>query len=730
MARRLSHERALRRLALLSGIQPRYIGMTGDRQQASPETLLRVLMALNPAVGGLADVPEALRLRLREPWRRRLEPVGVAWARKPARVEYFVPPGQSDATLAWELALEGGGEVRRGRFDLATAPVLRHAELDGQRLVSRRMDLPAELPIGYHRLAIEDAAGRAEMMLIVAPARAYDPYAAKNRPKNTPAKKESWGVFIPLYALRSERSWGAGNLTDFENLIDWTSSLGGDVVATLPLMASFLEEPFDPSPYAPVSRMFWNELYLDVTRVAEFARSARARELIDSTPFHQEVRELRGEPLVDYRQQWALKRRVIAELARTFFAGPSERRTRFEHDLKANPRLADYAAFRAVCRRRQTGWPDWPEPLRAGRLGPGDYDEEDRRFFLYAQWAVGQQMDHLARKARQNGAGLYLDLPLGVHPDGYDVWRERDAFALGIAGGAPPDGFFSKGQNWGFPPLHPERIRQRQYQGTIEGIRQILRHAGILRIDHVMGLHRLFWIPEGMEAAEGVYVRYHADEFYAILNLESHRSRSMIIGEDLGTVPPAVTRALRKHNIHRMYVLEFNVNANPHEPIRPIFKNAVASMNTHDMATFAGFWQARDTDSQRELGLINDEQAAHLRAGRAAHRHALIEYFRQRGKLGEQAQSLDEQAALPLVFKAATEALATSPARIVLINLEDLWQETAPQNVPGTRLERPNWRRRARLGLEEFSTNHEINQLLREVDRLRAERSAKPDGKD
>ncbi len=185
-----------------------------------------------------------------------------------------------------------------------------------------------------------------------------------------------------------------------------------------------------------------------------------------------------------------------------------------------------------------------------------------------------------------------------------------------------------------------------------------------------------------MEATQGVYVRYHADEFYAILDLESHRSRSMIIGEDLGTVPPAVTRALRKHNIHRMYVLEFNTNANPHEPIRPVFKNAVASMNTHDMATFAGFWEARDTDNQRELGLISDEQASHIRADRADHRRALIEYFRQHGKLGEHAQSLDDRSALPLVFKAATEALATSPARLVLINLEDLGRRPRRKTSP------------------------------------------------
>ena len=251
--------------------------------------------------------------------------------------------------------------------------------------------------------------------------------------------------------------------------------------------------------------------------------------------------------------------------------------------------MEDYARFRAAGERQHAPWPAWPAPLRDGVIKEGDYDEEAMRYHLYVQWLAHQQLQSLSQKAREKGVRLYFDLPLGVHPDGYDVWREPNLFVLGASAGAPPDAFFAKGQDWGLPPLHPERLREQGYRYYIACVRHLLQMAGILRIDHVMGFHRLFFVPRGMKANQGVYVRYRAEEFYALLALEAHHHQAIIVGEDLGTVPPEVRPAMERHGLHRTYVAQFSLTPDARQALLPPSSNMVASLNTHDTPTFAGF---------------------------------------------------------------------------------------------------------------------------------------------
>src|SRR5205085_780734 len=274
---------------------------------------------------------------------------------------------------------------------------------------------------------------------------------------------------------------------------------------------------------------------------------ASARRLMEFPDFLREVEVLRAAPRVDYARLIGLKRRVLEELAARFFAHPGDRKGEFDRFVAGKADLETYAAFRAVGDRRGEPWQSWPERLREGTLAPADYDEEDRDYYLWTQWAAERHVAALAKEARRRGPGLYLDLPLGVHGSAYDVWRERDLFAEGASAGAPPDAFFTKGQNWGFPPLQPDRLRERGYGHLIDCLRHHMSHSGILRIDHVMQLHRLFWIPQGMDAAGGVYVKYPAEELYAVLSVESHRNQAMIVGENLGTVPPEVYEAMDRH---------------------------------------------------------------------------------------------------------------------------------------------------------------------------------------
>lgn len=686
----------LKELARLYGVQTAYTDAMGKHVEARPEPLLATLRSLGAPIEGAGDVAEALRSRREEAAERMLEPVVVAWDGHARDLDVRLRGG--NGSLACHLDLENG-ERRGWVLDLESLPQTGEG--------TRRLTLPESLPPGYHRLRAESGGRSAESLVISAPTRAYTD------------QRSLWGVFLPLYALRTERSWGAGDFSDLETLAEWSARLGGGVVGTLPILSSFLDEPFEPSPYAPASRLFWNEIYLDPRRLPEFEDYGGARRLVESPDFQSEIEALQRETSVDYARLASLKRRVLEELAHRFFSRPGIRYDEFDRFVRGKKDLEPYAAFRAVGDRRGESWQCWPERLCEGSLAPADFDEEDYRYYLWTQWACEQQIAGMAKEARRRGPGLYLDLPLGVHGSSFDVWRERDLFARKVAAGAPPDSFFTKGQNWGFPPLRPERLRERGYDYLIDSFRHHLEHAGLLRIDHVMQLHRLFWIPEGMESADGVYVTYPADELYAVLSLESHRHQAMIVGENLGTVPPEVYESMDRHEVLGMYVVQYELQPGS-EGLREPPARTAASLNTHDMPMFSAFLEAKDVEDLESLGFFDAEQARAERERRAQIRQKMEREIPQEVR-GDQTvdQTVDQTIVDRAVLHKRLEDLASSPARMVLINLEDLWGETEPQNVPGTHTERPNWRRKARLSFEEFSERPEVVDTLRRVNELR-----------
>lgn len=701
----------LHQLARLYGVQIGYYDVVARRpRRASPEALLAVLRALEAPVESFQDVPAALRARRQALWQQCAPPVAVAWEGGPAELELRLPATLAEGSMACSLVLEGGG-VRTWTCAGADLRALEAVEEEGIRYVAKALPLPAGLPWGYHRLTLEIQGRRFETLIISAPLQSY------TLPEG--ATRKEWGIFLPLYALRSRRSPGSGDFTDLEALLGWANSLGASFVASLPLLAAFLDEPCEPSPYTPASCLFWNEFYLDLTRIPEMQRSPAAQALLRSSAFQAELEAIQESPLVSYRRAMALKRKVLEEGARVFFAEPGGRQTAFQRFLEAHPKAEDYARFRAVAERQRAAWPAWPGALRDGQVKWGDCDEEAQRYHLYVQWVTHEQLQVLAATARQAGPGLYLDLPLGVHPGSYDVWREREVFALGATGGAPPDSFFIRGQNWGFPPLHPEKLRAQGYRYYIACLRHLLENAGIVRVDHVMGLHRLFWIPRGLEVKDGVYVRKRAEEFYAILTLESHRYRTLIVGEDLGTVPRYVRLAMARHRILGSHVLQFEVSPDPARALRSVPAECVTSLNTHDVRPLAGFWQGLDIDDRVELGLLDQAAAQRQREHRQSLRQALVSFLQRERWLAARSTEL------AAVVKACLAYLAASPARIALVNLEDLWLEVEQQNTPGTRFERPNWRRKARYAFEMFCQFPQLLDTLRELDKQR-KRAARP----
>lgn len=691
------------RLARLRGVLTTYADASGVKRHASTVALARVLTALGSPAGTEAQA-QASEVRLIESLtRRRVEPVTVAWLGRASAAALAV--GSADrGRVTWTLALESG-ETIEGAADVRSLKTARRRGPLGEGVRAVLVPLPRSLPAGYHRMSIAHGGQRFETMVIASPVKSYRDAASR--------RERAWGLFCPAYALRSQHNLGVGDLSDVRELAKWAGSLGGSVVATLPLLACHLGErpgPFDPSPYAPISRMFWNELFVDPTHTPEFARCEAARRLMSAAAFSREASRLHRGELVDYRGAATLKRTVLAALAETFYSSGGEKSGSFKAFMAEKPMAREYAHFRGVTEKRGAAWIEWPSEMRR-RLRGGDADAAVVRYHLYAQFAAWRELIATGAEMQSAGGSMYLDLPVGVSGLGFDAWKYQGLFAP-CSTGAPPDPYFTSGQNWGFPPMHPDVCREDGYAYLRECLRSHMRHADYLRLDHVMAFHRLFWIPEGMSPSDGVYVRYRDEEMYAVLCLESHRNRCRLVGENLGTVPPEVDRALARHDVCGLFVGQYEMRARP-PALRRVLADCVASVNTHDMPPFAAFWSAEDVRDRIALKMLDARGRRAELAARRKTKAALVALLRKKGLLA--ARKTDAGSARDALLM----LLAASPAELLLINIEDLWLETKWQNVPGTTSEHPNWQRKLRLTLDQIAADAGIERLLRRINEAR-----------
>ena len=681
--------RALRELARLYGVQGSYKNVFGKRVQAGIDSTIAVLRAMGAPITSLGDAAEALRARKQELARRRVEPVIVAWDGRLSGVEMRAPTSERGREARFALTSVGEDP---SHWEVSTPAATGSSEAGFEPV---RLPIRHRLPAGRHQLWVDTLEGNPVRALVLsAPRRCPQPGG------------RWWGVFAPLYALRAEHDWGVGSFSELAAFRGWIDERGGSVTATLPLFAQFLDEPMvEPSPYSPASRLFWNETYIDVARAPGLDASEEAREALDDPSFREQIARLRKNELTDHPAVAAAKRRVLDPLAQQAFRGnPPEGLTEFA----ANPRAADYARFRAEVEWRGAWWGAWPQIEREGALAGSALDDDRARYHLFVQWVASQQLSEAAGRAGAAG-GLMLDLPIGVNGAGYDVWRERDSFAPDVAAGAPPDAFWSQGQDWGAPPPHPHGARAAGYRYHDEVFRTLLRYAAVARIDHVIGLHRLYWVPRGASAQDGVYVRYRAQEWYALLSIAANETGAVVVGEDLGTVPGYVRPAMKTHGLLRTYVAQREAGGAglPEPPAE-----SVAALNTHDMPTWAGFWRGTDVPLREELGLIDHTQAQRILEARREVRGALPASLP--GLLADP-DGEDPRASL----EASLERLAASRAAIVMASLGDLLLEADPQNVPGTGPERLNWRRRYPWTLEEIRRRPEIASTLERIHRAR-----------
>ena len=523
------------------------------------------------------------------------------------------------------------------------------------------------------------------------------------------ARRRGFGIWTNLYSLSSQRNFGAGDLSDLARLAQLAAREGADFIGINPLHALW-NRGSHVSPYAPISRLYRSELYLDVLRVPELARCARARALLARPGFQRELAQLRGSPRVEYARVAAAKREILRALHRSFTQRPAGARARAYAAFRARegPSLDDFATFMALGEQlaarseRALDWHFWPRELQ----GPSSeavarFRREHAReidFQRFVQFELDRQLGAAAAAANRAGMaiGLYPDLALGSARGGAETWAFPGLFAEGASLGAPPDDFSPQGQDWAIPPLDPLRLRENSFAFFQQLLRSAFAHAGALRIDHVLGVFRLYWIPRGRPASEGAYVRQPARELLALLAQESSRQGALVIGEDLGSVPPGTQASLARHGILSSRVLYFERQKGGFRPSQAYSRRALATANTHDLVPLAGFASGRDLVLRRRAGAIPSQSALRIAlAERARSARALTRRLVSEGLLRGPEPSPSELAL------AVSGFLARTPCPLVALSLDDAVGEAEPVNLPGVGpREHPSWTRRMGVSLE------------------------------
>jgi (1->4)-alpha-D-glucan 1-alpha-D-glucosylmutase len=701
-------DHALGELADFCGIEPGYHDIWGVWREAGAGTV-RALLA---AMGVRPDLPggpqQALDELVRGQWSRVI-PDAIVLRRSALAhgVALKLPLNAGTGSIDWRIVQEDGS-THGGSAAASELQVAEEREIGGTRRRAVRLPLPV-LPTGYHRIEILcEGGGLAQASLVVAPERCFLPEGALRGAR-------FWGVALQLYGLRSGRNWGIGDFGDLAEAGTQWAACGAAYVGVNPLHALYLAIPDHASPYSPSSRLFLNPLYLDVEAIEEYAGCAAARELVASPSFAATTTELRSSGMVDYDRVAAVKMPVLEQLYEHFRQNDGERHAGrgrgFENFCRERGeplrRFALYETLHEHFRRQDINvgsWQQWPEPYRnpesAEVVQFAQEHEERIGFFCYLQWQAASQLAAAHAACRHGGIGLYLDLAVSVDRGGADAWARQDLYALRASIGAPPDDFNPAGQDWGLPPCNPEAMKQTGYAMFIETLRANMASAGALRIDHVMGLARLFWIAGQGGAAEGAYVRYPLEDLLAIIALESERHACMVIGEDLGTVPVQLRHALREWGVLSYRLLMFERDASGRFSSRPDFPvHSMVAFSTHDLPTFAGYWKAQD----------------------GAMRRALVEVLRKSKVLpaGVDARADLAPDALARLCHAVHLYLARSAALMLAVQLDDVAGAAEQANVPGTPDAAPNWRRKLPLSLEELRCDARLRQLCGELGEAR-----------
>ncbi len=658
------------------GVACAYHDWAGNFVTVEPSTVIAVLAALGLRADTETDCAASHSELDRRHWRRALPPTIIA--RSGTETSFWVHVTHGDPAQV-RVRLEDG-TVRGGirQADNFTPPF----DLDGTLIGEATFVLPADLPLGYHRVHLRSGDREFDTALIVTP-------AWLGMPARMGARR-AWGLATQLYSVRSAGSWGFGDLADLTDLAVWAGARhGADYVLINPLHAASPTTPMEPSPYLPTSRRFVNPLYLRVEAIPEYAALAK-RDRVTNRRKAVQAKALKSD-IIDRDGVWSAKRKALHLVFRV--PRSAGRELAFEaFKEREGTALDDFATWCALAEKHGGDWRRWPKGLRHPANSQvaefAQRHREDVEFYRWMQWQLDDQLANAQSQALRAGMtlGVMHDLAVGVHPCGADAWSLQEVLALGVTAGAPPDEFNQLGQDWSQPPWRPDRLEELGYQPFRALIAAILRHAGGVRIDHVIGLFRLWWIPEGAPPTQGTYVRYNHDAMIGIVALEAYRAGAVVVGEDLGTVEPWVRDYLRERGVLGTSILWFEVDSYNQGPLAAEHWRdlCLSSVTTHDLPPTPGYLEGAHVRLRHELGLLTRSAEEEL-ADDQAWQDSWLAELRRVGLLGGDADEED-------VTLGLYRYLGRTRSRLLALALTDAVGEHRTQNQPGTTDEYPNWR--------------------------------------
>ena len=720
----MTDSKLINELAELCNMPGSYLNWAGKPTEVADENKVSALSAMGFDMSSSESVRKAIQQRIEQQWNRAIPPVVVVHEGSAFQLSFCYNKATAPAVIRYELKLESG-RAETHSVGVASLEALESQTINQVEKVRAVLPLPAELPPGYHQITL----GEETCSLIVAPETCFEPQEMLDGQK-------IWGSGIQLYSVRSERNWGMGDFSDLKTLAAELGKNGADVIGLNPVHALYQDKPEHCSPYSPSSRTFGNALYISPEEVAEYSSCGKAKAIVEQENFQHRLAAVRDREYVDYAETASLKYEVLEKLYECFCAEQLEKNTKRAQSFKSfceeqGEPLTRFATFDALFEyfRKQDsnswGWPCWPEAFQnpdSPEVQAFAKENADRiQYFKYLQWIAEEQIAQAQKVAKDNGmlVGVYRDLAVGVDRGGADVWSNRRLYCLEASTGAPPDGLGPQGQNWGLPPFNPVVLQEQAYQPFIDMIRNNMRDCGALRIDHAMGLFRLWWCPNDKSAAFGAYVHYPLQDMLGIIKLESRRQGCLVFGEDMGTVPQEITESLPPARFYSSMMGIFEQKGDRFALPAEYKKKSLAVLVCHDTPTLAGWWKELDIDICNSLGFFDDERSQREREGRVHTRQALINTLRMINELPtDTGDSIPEELTRQLMER-FSYYLALTESQIVGIQLEDCMLIDTPVNVPGTSTEYPNWQRRLTENLEDFFASEEHQAFFHNLSRCR-----------
>jgi 4-alpha-glucanotransferase len=718
----------IEQLAELVGFHSSYSGVFGDQVIAQDQAIAKLLKAMGFKLDD-KSLTKTIVLLTQKKWFNILPTVHIAKAEKQLHAITVSLPKTEISSLNWNIITELGDNIS-GTSNIDDLQLIDEIELDKKPYCQYQLLLPT-LEQGYHQLSISMANVKASCPLIFAPKTCYSPQEA--------SANKIWGFTAQLYSLRSHNNWGMGDFTDLFQLVQRSVEQRASTIGLNPLHPLFQQNPAHRSPYSPSSRCFLNPLYIDVTKAPNFDYCVSAQKKVKSKTFQQNIVKARASELIDYPAVAALKFEITEILFENFCDNSRGLYQSMSGDFKNYKEkqgndLQRFATFHALNEHfnltdnKVYGWPDWPKDFHEPSSdNVSKFQQTHARridYFCFLQWIANQQLTAVTQCAleQEMAIGLYLDLAVGCDGSGVDVWSDKAVYVAGASIGAPPDAMNPLGQNWGLTPINPIELQKKGYQPLAKALRSNMQYAGALRIDHILGLMRQYWVAPGMAADEGVYISFPFDDILRVIALESRRNRCVVIGEDLGNVPPDFSHTIQQAGLLSFKVMFFErwqsgLFKRPENfPVQSII-----TVSTHDTATLAGWWQGRDLEWREHLHLYPNEEAGNAdRNARPVERQNLIAALNDLNVIDM--SKVPQQ--LPALFTtelsiAVQKYMAISPSHLQLIPLEDALEIPEQVNIPGTINQHPNWLQKLPIMLEDIWQVNSVNKICQAMRELR-----------